>query len=67
VIDAWIDWAKVEPAAASPRFRPQDDPERVWQFILHVCALKRIPPAFYEASWQIECGARIHVAAAPVA
>lgn len=65
VIDAWVDWADGKPAGSTGQEEAHEK-EKIRQFILHFCALKRIPPKFYEASSTIEFGAKIHAAAAPV-
>ena len=65
VIDAWIDRTDRDPAGSvSPD--AASDQEAIRRFILHFCALKRIPPEFYEASSAIEHGALERTEAAPI-
>ena len=52
LIDEWIAWAGTQ-AQDAARER-----ESMRQFILHFCALKRIPPEFYQASATAEFGAK---------
>lgn len=56
VIDAWVDWSN-EDAAERAGLDAAFEPDALRRFILHFCALKRIPPEFYAASSALEHGA----------
>ena len=56
VIDAWMSWPGAQAAGAAAADRARDR-RRLREFILHFCALKRIPPEFYQASAALEFAA----------
>lgn len=64
VIDAWVDWTGGEADGTAGQDTAYEK-EKIRRFILHFCALKRIPPKFYEASSVVEFGAEVHAAAVP--
>jgi anaerobic magnesium-protoporphyrin IX monomethyl ester cyclase len=64
LIDAWIDWAGEETGASTGRDGEREGAE-IRKFIMHFCALKRIPPKFYEASYTVEFGTRTQTIAVP--
>ncbi|TSA19017.1 MAG: radical SAM protein [Betaproteobacteria bacterium] len=65
VIDAWVDWTNGESAGGASR-DAAPEAEALRRFILHFCALRRIPPEFYEASSAVEQGALMRIEAVPI-
>lgn len=53
VIDEWLAWSGKDTEG-----NPTQEAEKIGQFILHFCALKQIPPKFYQASWAVEFRAK---------